>query len=106
MACRVVGTKPLSELTLEYCFRNKLQWNFNRNSNLLIQENSFESVVCEMAAICFPHCNEERVCFLCVILDRRVIAPQVTDNSTVCSSLHGSDHEGATVLLPGFAINW
>ena len=31
--------------------RNKLQWNFNRNSNIFIQENAFESVVCEKAAI-------------------------------------------------------
>ena len=30
---------------------NKLQWNFNRNANISIQENVFESVVCEMAAI-------------------------------------------------------
>ena len=30
---------------------NKLQWNFNRNSNIFIQENAFERVVCEMAAI-------------------------------------------------------
>ena len=30
---------------------NKLQWNSNRNSNIFIQENAFESVVCEMAAI-------------------------------------------------------
>ena len=31
--------------------RNKLQWNFNRNSNIFIQENAFESVVCETAVI-------------------------------------------------------
>ena len=31
--------------------RNKLQWNLNWNSNIFIQENVFESVVCEMAAI-------------------------------------------------------
>ena len=30
---------------------NKFQWNFNRNSNIFIQENVFESVVCEMAAM-------------------------------------------------------
>ena len=30
---------------------NKLQWNFIWNSNIFIQENAFESVVCEMAAI-------------------------------------------------------
>ena len=32
--------------------RNKPQWNFNRNSNISIQENAFENVVCEMASIC------------------------------------------------------
>ena len=31
--------------------RNKLQWNFNRNSYIFIHENAFESVICEMAAI-------------------------------------------------------
>ena len=36
---------------------NKLQWNFNRNSNIFIQENAFESVISEMAAILSrPHC--------------------------------------------------
>ena len=31
--------------------RNKLQWNFNRNSYIFIQENRFENVVWKMAAI-------------------------------------------------------
>ena len=31
--------------------RSKLQWNIKRNSYIFIQENSFENVVCEMAAI-------------------------------------------------------
>ena len=30
---------------------NKLQWNFNLNSDIFFQENALESVVCEMAAI-------------------------------------------------------
>ena len=30
---------------------NKLQWNLNRNANIFIQENAFESVVCETAVI-------------------------------------------------------
>ena len=34
-----------------WTFRNKLPWNFNRNSNLLIQENALENVVREMASI-------------------------------------------------------
>ena len=31
--------------------RDKLQLNFRRNSNIFIQENAFENVVCEMASI-------------------------------------------------------
>ena len=54
MACRLAGDKPLSESMLEHCcwiFRNKLRCNFNWNSNIFIQENAFEIVVCEMTAI-------------------------------------------------------
>ena len=41
--------------------RNKLQWNFNRNSNVFIQENALENVVCEMAFILSrPQCVKER----------------------------------------------
>ena len=52
LACHLVGTKPnqcwnIVNLNL----RNKLQWNFNRNHSIFIQENAFESVVCKMAAI-------------------------------------------------------
>ena len=36
---------------VNWTLRNKLQWNFNRNSNILIQENAVESVVCQTAAI-------------------------------------------------------
>ena len=32
--------------------RNKLQWKFNRNSYIFIQENAFENVVCEILAFC------------------------------------------------------
>ena len=31
--------------------RNKLQWNFNRYSNIFIQENPFQNVIWKMAAI-------------------------------------------------------
>ena len=31
--------------------RNKLQWNFRRNSYIFIQENAFENIACETAAI-------------------------------------------------------
>ena len=36
---------------VNWILRNKLQWNFNWNSEIFIQENVFETVVCEMVAI-------------------------------------------------------
>ena len=40
--------------------RNKLQWNFNRNSNIFIPENAHEKVVCEMASILSrPQCVKD-----------------------------------------------
>ena len=33
--------------------RNKIQWNFTRNSYIFIQEKAFENVVWKMAAILF-----------------------------------------------------
>ena len=39
-------------IIVNWTLRNKLQWNLTRNSNIFIQENAFESVVCEMASIC------------------------------------------------------
>ena len=38
-------------LIVNWAFSNKLQWNSNRNSSIFIQENSFENVVFERAAI-------------------------------------------------------
>ena len=36
---------------VNWTLRNKLQWNFTRNSYIFIQENALENVVCEMASI-------------------------------------------------------
>ena len=36
---------------VNWTLRNKLHWNFNRNSNIFIQENAIENGVCEMASI-------------------------------------------------------
>ena len=36
---------------VNWTLRNKLQWNFNQNSNIFIQENAFENVICEMTSI-------------------------------------------------------
>ena len=40
-------------LIVHRTLRNKLQWNLNRNSKIFIEENAFESIVCEMVAILF-----------------------------------------------------
>ena len=36
---------------VNWILRNKLQWNSNQNTKLFFQENAFENVVCEIAAI-------------------------------------------------------
>ena len=54
MACRLFGAKPLSEPMLGYCQLNplnKIQWIFNRNTNLFIHENASQNIVCQKAAI-------------------------------------------------------
>ena len=54
MACRLFGAKPLSQPMLGYCQLNpqeQLQWNYNQNTEIFIEENAFENIVCEMAAI-------------------------------------------------------
>ena len=55
MACRLDGTKPLSETMLEFLLIGPLGTNFSnffyRNSNIFIEENTFENVICKMSAI-------------------------------------------------------
>ena len=59
---------------VNWTLRNKLQWNFNRNSNIFIQENALEHVVCEMASILSrPQCvNVGNIGFLLDTLHRNI----------------------------------
>ena len=42
---------------VNWTFMNKLQWNYNRNWNIFIQENALKNGVCEMASILsWPQC--------------------------------------------------
>ena len=42
---------------IDWTLRNKCHWNFNWNSNIFIQENALENVVCEMLSILsWPQC--------------------------------------------------
>ena len=57
MACRLFGTKPLSELMLAYYIMDPwehFQWNFNQNTSFSIQGNELEDVVCKISAN-LPH---------------------------------------------------
>ena len=71
MACRLAGSKPLSDQCwniVNLTLRNKLQWNLNRNSSILIQENTYESVVFETAAILSrPQCVKDRTYWIVCI---------------------------------------
>ena len=54
MACRLAGTKPLSEPMLEYCQLDHWEQTsvkFKSQFNQFVGEIAFENVVCEVAAI-------------------------------------------------------
>ena len=57
--CHLLGAKPLPEpmmLIVSWTLKNKhheLLWNLNQNTNIFIQENAFEDVICQMCAILF-----------------------------------------------------
>ena len=72
------GAKPLSEkkcwIIVHWTLRNKLQWNLNRNSNIFIQENALEHVVCEMASILSrPQCVKLFRCALQHVRNRYLV---------------------------------
>ena len=47
----IIGTNAGIWNIVNWTLRNKVQWNLNRNSCIFIQENVYENIVCEMAAI-------------------------------------------------------
>ena len=54
MACRLFGAKPLFKPMLSYCQldpKEQTSLIFNRNTNLFINQNASENIVCEMATI-------------------------------------------------------
>ena len=52
-----------------WAIRNKLQWNFNQNTKLFINENASENIVCEMAAILSGGDELNRMCITCTPID-------------------------------------
>ena len=54
MACHLFGASHYLNqcwVIVNWTLKNKRQWNFNQNRKLFIQENTYENIVCEMAAI-------------------------------------------------------
>ena len=48
-----------SEILIEI-LRNKIQWNFDRNSNIFIRENTFQNIVYELMVILSqPQCVKD-----------------------------------------------
>ena len=55
---------------VNWTLRNKLQWNFNRNSNIFIQQNALQNGVCEMASILSrPQCVNQCHAYLSDVND-------------------------------------
>ena len=68
---------------VNWTLKNKLQWNFNRNSYIFFHENAFEYVVWEMVAILSPRqCvikaqqNRHIYGINCLSLHRDVLGPE------------------------------
>ena len=53
-----------ADFFVNWTYRNKLQWNSNQNTTLFINENAFENVVCEMAAILYKGRWVKEACVL------------------------------------------
>ena len=72
MACRLFGTKPLSDLTLVSCLLTPWKhflWNFDWNKTVLLQENEVWNTVCEWRPFCLGLSVIESV--LCVFSGNR-----------------------------------
>ena len=72
-------------IIVNWSFRNKFQWHFNRNSYIFLHENAFENVVWKMAAILSPP-----QCVNMHILTS-MIADQILRQLTIFASLTSID---------------
>ena len=50
MVCRLLNQ---CWVIVSWAFRNRFQWNFNQKTKLIIHDNAFENIVCEMTAILY-----------------------------------------------------
>ena len=85
---------------VNWTLRNKLQWYFNRNSYILIQENAFENVVWKIAAILsrsqFVKLSNLRHSYCC-IMNRY----KNTDSGTNKFKVHNDWHFSRSIYARG-----
>ena len=96
----LLSTSNRGEIAIAKCgnwtLRNKPQWNFNKNTKLVIHENASESVICEMAAIL----SRGRWVNLCKYTDSRLV-PSLWETSLLCNNISnwlGTSLEWALIL--------
>ena len=91
MAFLLVGAKPLSNPWWNIVFRNlrnKLQWNFNRNSYILIRENALGNFVWKMGAISsWTQCVKQRTGYFNNVLSWHMITGFISCPKSLCCFL-------------------
>ena len=72
---RVVNHKHIGASKIFFRFNifnwtlmKRLQWNFNCTSDISIEENAFENVICEMSAICLSLNVLTYIMMMCITL--------------------------------------
>ena len=70
---------------------SKLQWDFNRNSNIFIEENTFENAVCEMWFISSgPQCVNLHYSYLLqMTYSNTYFWMKIKNSKMICCTLHG-----------------
>ena len=75
-----------------WTLRNKLQWNFSRNSNIFIQKNALENVVCVIASISSRHQWVNILCIQDIWVTQgwtllQLMACHLTSDRLLCTSV-------------------
>ena len=90
---------------VNWTLKNKLQWNFSRSYDIFIQENVFEAIVCEMAAILSrPQCVNMCVCAYAGYIYGPLVM-QLGCISCVCNAL-ANGHLHSICLIGTYTIGY
>ena len=91
---------------VNWTLRNKFQWNFNRSSNIFIQENELEDLVCEMASTkSRPQCVKFHVVTADVLFIIITEVKQLPSTASVLCIEHLSEENSSFLSLLTFFVN-